>query len=95
MKVKKLIIVLAPLGILFVVICAVVSLTRPYFPPRPKNTTLEFWICDDVSSVDWNGHDEITGCAGVFGKRLPHEHAGGETQCAGVLSSDRLAGLCR
>ena len=30
MKVKKLIIVLAPMGILFVVICAVVSLTRPY-----------------------------------------------------------------
>lgn len=65
MKVKKLIIVLAPLGILFVVICAVVSLTRPYFPPRPKNTTLEFWICDDVSSVDWNGHDEITGWMGA------------------------------
>ena len=66
MKVKKLIIVLAPLGILFVVICAVVSLTRPYFPPRPKNTTLEFWICDDVSSVDWNGHDEITGWMGAY-----------------------------
>lgn len=65
MKVKKLIIVLAPIGILFVVICAVVSLTRPYFPPRPKNTTLEFWICDDVSSVDWNGHDEITGWMGA------------------------------
>ena len=65
MKVKKLIIVLAPIGILFVVICAVVSLTRPYFPQRPKNTTLEFWICDDVSSVDWNGHDEITGWMGA------------------------------
>ena len=65
MKIKKSIIVLVSLGILSAVICVIMALKRPYSPPKPKDTTLEYWICDDVSSVDWGGHDEITGWMGA------------------------------
>ena len=68
MKMKKLSIAIAALGGLAVVIWAVVVFTqpdKPYFPPKPEDTTLEFWICDDGSLVDWRGYDEITGWMGA------------------------------
>lgn len=65
MKMKKSFVALVTLGCLVFVTCAVMASTRPYFPPRPEDTALEFWICDDVSSIDWSGHDEITGWMGA------------------------------
>ncbi len=68
MKMRKVSIAIAILGVLFAVIWAAVVFTQPdesYFPPRPENTALEFWICDDGSLVDWSGYDEITGWMGA------------------------------
>ena len=31
----------------------------------PKDTTLEFWITEDVNYQDWSGHDEIYGWMGA------------------------------
>ena len=31
----------------------------------PKNTSLEFWITEDVKDRDWTGHDEIYGWMGA------------------------------
>lgn len=31
----------------------------------PTNTSLEFWITDDVKNYDWTGHDEIYGWMGA------------------------------
>ncbi len=31
----------------------------------PKDTTLEFWITEDVKDRDWTGHDEIYGWMGA------------------------------
>lgn len=31
----------------------------------PKNTSLEFWITEDVEGHDWSDHDEITGWFGA------------------------------
>lgn len=31
----------------------------------PKNTSLEFWITEDVKDYDWTGHDEIYGWMGA------------------------------
>ena len=31
----------------------------------PKNTSLEFWITEDVKDHDWTGHDEIYGWMGA------------------------------
>ena len=31
----------------------------------PKDTTLEFWITEDVKDRDWSGHDEIYGWMGA------------------------------
>ncbi len=31
----------------------------------PKNTSLEFWITEDVKDYDWTGHDEICGWMGA------------------------------
>ena len=31
----------------------------------PKNTSLEFWITEDVKDQDWTGHDEIYGWMGA------------------------------
>lgn len=36
-----------------------------YIPPRPEDTALEYWICDDVSEVDWSGHDQVPGWFGA------------------------------
>lgn len=86
MKIKKPAVMIAASGVLFAVIWAVATFPqspRPHFPPKPEDTILEFWICDDVSAVDWSGHDEIDGwmgaqeflgkdyCAGVQGERPP------------------------
>lgn len=30
-------------------------------PPRPEDTELEFWICQDVADVDWTGHECMPG----------------------------------
>lgn len=65
---KKASVTIAALGVLPAVIWAAMVFIRPeqpYFPPEPEDTTLEFWICDDVSSVDWSGYDEITGWMGA------------------------------
>ena len=32
---------------------------------KPKDTTLEFWITEDVKDYDWTGHDEIYGWMGA------------------------------
>ena len=34
-------------------------------PPRPQDTSLEFWLCDDMWEFDWSGHDEIGGWFGA------------------------------
>lgn len=68
MKIEKITAMIAALAVLFAVIWAAVAFTqsdKPYFPPKPEDTILEFWICDDVSAVDWSGHDEITGWMGA------------------------------
>ena len=39
---------------------------------RDKETTLDFWICENVDDYDWSGHDEIFGWFGAsefLGKR--------------------------
>ena len=59
---------IAALGGVAAVIWAAVVLIQPnktYIPPKPEDTALEFWICDDVSRVDWRGHDEIGGWMGA------------------------------
>ncbi len=33
-------------------------------PPRPEDTPLELWICDDASGFDWSGHAEVPGMMG-------------------------------
>lgn len=33
-------------------------------PPRPKDTSLEYWICDDAAKIDWSGHQEVPGMMG-------------------------------
>lgn len=68
MKMNKVFTAIMVLGVLAAVIWATAVFTRtdnPYFPPKPENTTLEFWICDDGSLVDWSGHDEVTGWMGA------------------------------
>ena len=59
---------IAALGIAAAAIWAAVvlrQLSKPYIPPRPEGTALEFWICDDGSQVDWREHDEIGGWMGA------------------------------
>lgn len=66
---KKRTAAIAALGVIAVVICIVVILmqsSKPYFPPKPEDTTLEFWICDDGAQVNWSDHDEITGWMGAW-----------------------------
>lgn len=65
MKMKKKYIAIAALAAVAVVVTLAVVLSKPYIPPRPEDTTLEFWICDDVLQVDWSGHDEILGWFGA------------------------------
>ena len=35
-------------------------------PPRPRDSTLEFWITEDVGNVDFSDHDE----GGMFGGHM-------------------------
>lgn len=35
------------------------------FAPRPENTSLEFWITEDVQGVDFSNHQEIVGWMGA------------------------------
>lgn len=68
MKMKRASAVIAALGVLLAAIWVAVVFTRSdesYFPPRPEDTALEFWICDDGSLVDWSGYEEITGWMGA------------------------------
>ncbi len=65
MKMKKAFAAIAALGVLAAAIWAAAVFAEPYFPPKPEDTALEFWICDDGSSIDWSGHDEITGWMGA------------------------------
>ena len=37
----------------------------PSVGEMPKNTSLEFWITEDVKDQDWTGHDEIYGWMGA------------------------------
>lgn len=37
----------------------------PSVSEMPKNTSLEFWITEDVKDYDWTGHDEIYGWMGA------------------------------
>ncbi len=49
-------------------ICAVALFARrepSFVPPRPEDTALEFWICDDVTETDWSGHEEAVGWFGA------------------------------
>lgn len=45
---------------------------KSWIPKRPADTSLEFWIAEDVSEVDWSGHDEAYG---MFGG---HAYLGGD-----------------
>ena len=77
---KKRFAVIAALGGVAAAIWAAVVLiqpNKPYIPPRPEDTTLEFWICDDGSRVDWREYDEI---GGWFGARefLGKDYRAGE-----------------
>ena len=65
---KKRFAVIAALGVAVAAIWAAVVLIqpgKPYIPPRPEGTALEFWICDDGSQVDWMEYDEIGGWMGA------------------------------
>lgn len=67
MKMKKISVAIAALGVLAAAIWAAVVFTqpdKPYFPPKPEDTILEFWICDDGALMDWREHDEIHGLMG-------------------------------
>jgi len=69
MKRKKVSVTIVVLALLTAMIWAVMFFTKseqPYFPPKPEDTTLEFWICDDMSLFDWSGHDEIGGWMGAW-----------------------------
>ena len=37
----------------------------PSVGEMPKNTSLEFWITEDVKDRDWTGHDEVYGWMGA------------------------------
>lgn len=37
----------------------------PSVGEKPENTSLEFWITEDVKDYDWTGHDEIYGWMGA------------------------------
>lgn len=54
-------------------------------PSRPEDRSLEFWICDDATKIDWSGHEEISGW---FGAReylgAGYRTAGGERPLARV-----------
>lgn len=68
MKMKKRFAALAALGAAVAVILAVmvfIQSDKLFIPPRPEDTALEFWICDDGSLVDWREHDEIGGWMGA------------------------------
>ncbi len=83
MKRKNVLVTIVLLVVLIVMIWTVMFFTKseqPYSPPKPEDTNLEFWICDDVSLVDWNGHDEITGWMGAWeflGKDYRRSKTGG------------------
>lgn len=64
---KSLVIILAAAAVLAAAIWAGYAFPGPdgYIPPRPEDTQLEFWICEDVSGTDWTGHDEIYGWFGA------------------------------
>lgn len=64
---KTLVIILAAAAVLTAAVWAWYALPGPdgYIPPRPEDTQLEFWICEDVSETDWTGHDEIYGWFGA------------------------------
>ena len=52
---------------------------KSYFPPRPEDTSLEFWICDDMAEADWSDYDGIPGWGSweFLGKNY-HIEASGE-----------------
>ncbi len=49
--------------VLFMLLCLCVGCSG-VMPEKPEDTTLEFWIAEDVSSVDFSGYYKR---AGVFG----------------------------
>lgn len=68
MKIKRVAIAVVILGFLAAVIWAAAAFAQSqqsYFPPKPEDTILEFWICDNGALVDWKGHDEIGGWMGA------------------------------
>lgn len=58
------------------VLCIIVSMTawlivfhftgKSQIPDRPADTSLEFWITEDVSEMDWKGYDEAYGMFGGY-----------------------------
>ena len=50
---------------LFGIIESVLGTGNAVLGEMPKDTTLEFWITEDVKDQDWTGHDEIYGWMGA------------------------------
>lgn len=50
---------------LFGIIESVLGTGNAVLGEMPKDTTLEFWITEDVKDRDWTGHDEIYGWMGA------------------------------
>lgn len=50
---------------LFDILEPVLETDRTLSGEMPKNTSLEFWITEDVKDYDWTGHDEIYGWMGA------------------------------
>ena len=50
---------------LFDIIESVLGTENTVSGEMPKNTSLEFWITEDVKDRDWTGHDEIYGWMGA------------------------------
>lgn len=74
MKNKKKAILFTAALLLLAALGAGVFLMRPdkvYIPPKPEDTQLEFWICEDTAGTDWSGHDMVEGgfgCEEYLGK---------------------------
>lgn len=60
-------------AVLFLTLCLCVGCSGK-IPEKPDDTALEFWIAEDVSSVDFSTYNAITG---VFGAREYFGHGYG------------------
>ena len=61
--IAALIVVILIVGIYIIISFA--QLGTSSIPQKPNDTSLEFWICDNVAEFDWSGYDEIVGWMGA------------------------------